>query len=279
MARRARKARGSTESTSAHVASPHIQRKLPFYDPLDEEQLVKIDAQIDWMLENIGFAFRDDPEAIRIWETAVGDGVKIEGDRIFADAQWVRAQCAKAPSQFDQIARNPARSVTIGGNNQVFAPIYGAPFARDLKGGRRYATYEDFQNLLRLSYMHPNLHHTGLVIAEPTDIPVSKRHLDMVYSHMVLSDKPHLGAITEKSRAQDSVDMASLVFGEEFVQNNCVMLNLINANSPMTFDSTMMGSLEIYAANNQASIISPFIVGDMAYFGRDHGLVRDSKYL
>jgi trimethylamine--corrinoid protein Co-methyltransferase len=39
------------------------------------------------------------------------------------------------------------------------------------------------------------------------------------------------------------------------------MTSLININSPMTFDSIMMGALEVYAKNNQACIISPFIVG------------------
>ena len=78
----------------------------------------------------------------------------------------------KAPSQFTQISRNPARNVTIGGNHQVFAPIYGAPFVRDLEKGRRYAAFDDYEKLLKLVYMHPNLHHGGLVICEPTDIPV-----------------------------------------------------------------------------------------------------------
>lgn len=165
--------------SAAGKAPAYILRKLPFFDPLDEEQLEKIEHQVDWMLENIGFAFRDDPAAIRIWKEA---GVKMDGDKVFADAVWVREQCAKAPGEFTQLARNPARSVAIGGNNQVFAPIYGAPFIRDLKNGRRYATFEDFQKLVKLTHMHPNLHHSGLVIAEPTDIPVSKRHLDMVYA-------------------------------------------------------------------------------------------------
>ena len=124
-ARRSR--RGARER--AHVAAaPYIKRQLSFYDPLSEEQLVKIDGQVDWLLENVGFAFRDDPEAIRIWKEA---GVKIVGDKVFADAVWVREQVAKAPSQFTQLARNPERSVVIGGDNQIFAPIYGAPFVRD----------------------------------------------------------------------------------------------------------------------------------------------------
>ena len=224
MARRTRKGRRNRNADGASPpvpASTYIKRRLSFFDPLDEEQLVRIDEQVDWMLENIGFAFRDDPESLRIWKEA---GVKVVGDKVFADAVWVRAQCAKAPGEFTQLARNPERSVTIGGNNQVFAPIYGAPFVRDLETGRRYATFDDFEKLLKLTYLHPNLHHSGLVIAEPTDIPVSKRHFDMVYAHMTLNDKPHLGAITEKSRAQDSVDMAEILHGKETMDNNVCLL-------------------------------------------------------
>ena len=260
MARRARKARGTNDAVSSAVASPFIQRKLPFFDPMDEAQLEKIEAQVDWMFENVGFAFRDDPEALRIWEQAKGDGIKLVGDKVFADAQWVRGQVAMAPSQFTQVGRNPERTVTIGGTNQVFAPIYGAPFARDLKGGRRYASYEDFQNLLRLSYMHPNIHHTGLVIAEPTDIPVSKRHLDMVYSHMVLNDKPHLGAITEKSRAQDSVDMAEILHGTAAMDSSVVIMANVNTNSPLLIDRVVTEAIQVYSSRGQAMVITPFIL-------------------
>ena len=105
------------------------------------------------------------------------------------------------------------------------------------------------------------LHHSGGTVCEPTDIAVNKRHLDMLYAHMTLSDKPFMGSVTEPSRAQDSVEMCEILFGKEFVQSNAVMTSLINVNSPMTFDDVMAGALEVYAANNQACIISPFIVG------------------
>jgi trimethylamine--corrinoid protein Co-methyltransferase len=55
--------------------------------------------------------------------------------------------------------------------------------------------------------------------------------------------------------------MCEILFGKDFVQENTVMTSLININSPMTFDDVMMGALEVYAKNNQACIISPFIVG------------------
>ena len=260
MVKRSRQARRAASGEGSVLSSPYIQRKLPFFDPLDEGDLVKIDAQVDWMIENIGIAFRDDPVALDIWRKA---GVTPQGecgDLIKADAQWIRALCAQAPSQFTQISRNPDRAVVIGGGNQVFAPIYGAPFVRDLKGGRRYASFDDFEKLVKLSYMHPNLHHTGLVIAEPTDIPVSKRHLDMVHAHLVLNDKPHLGAITEKSRAQDSVDMVEVVFGKEVMDNNvCIMAN-VNTNSPLLVDRVVTEAIQVYSGRGQAMVVTPFIL-------------------
>jgi trimethylamine---corrinoid protein Co-methyltransferase len=77
----------------------------------------------------------------------------------------------------------------------------------------------------------------------------------------VLSDKPYMGSVTEPSRAADSIEMSKLLFGADFVDQNTVMTSLVNINSPMTFDGIMMGALETYASNNQASIVSPFIVG------------------
>jgi trimethylamine--corrinoid protein Co-methyltransferase len=54
--------------------------------------------------------------------------------------------------------------------------------------------------------------------------------------------------------------MAKLVFGAEFVDQNCVFTSLINVNSPMVFDGTMLGSLKVYARNNQSCVVSPFIL-------------------
>ena len=172
----------------------------------------------------------------------------------------MREQVQKAPEQFTQRARNPERNVVIGGRNQVFAPIYGAPFVRDLEGGRRYASFADFEKLLKLTYMHPHLHHSGLVIAEPTDIPVSKRHLDMVLAHMCLNDKPHLGAITEKSRAQDSVDMAEILHGREVMDNEVVIMANVNTNSPLLIDKVVTEAIEVYSSRGQAMVVTPFIL-------------------
>jgi trimethylamine--corrinoid protein Co-methyltransferase len=117
----------------------------------------------------------------------------------------------------------PSATVQIGGKATVFAPVYGPPFVRDLDGNRRYATIEDFRNFVKLAYMAPSIHHSGGTVCEPVDVPVNKRHLDMVYSHIKYSDKPFMGSVTAPERAEDTVAMAKLVFGDDFVENNTVL--------------------------------------------------------
>jgi len=257
MARRGASARHKSAKTNAAPASPHIRRVLPYFDVLDDEALSRLDAQIDWLIENKGVAFRDDPASVALWKK---EGARVEGDIIRAPADWIRSLCRKAPSSFRQLARNPERSVIIGGQHQVFAPIYGAPFVRDLKGGRRYGNIAAFQDLVRLTYLHPNLHHGGLVTCEPCDIPVNKRHLDMLYAHMTLSDKPHLGAITEMSRAEDSVAMAEIIFGREVMEKDCVILGNVNTNSPLLVDRVVTEAVRVYCGRGQGIIVVPFIL-------------------
>jgi len=257
MARRSRQKRLDKSKNTETPASPYIRRALPFFELLDEEQVERLEAQVDWIIEDVGIAFRDDPIALDLW---CGTDAKIDGDIIRAPADWIRSLCKTAPSEFTQLARNPERSVIIGGNNQVFAPIYGAPFVRDLEGGRRYGDIAAFEDLVRLTYMLPNLHHGGFVTCEPCDVPVNKRHLDMLLAHMTLSDKPHLGAITEMSRAQDSVDMAEIIFGKEVMEGNCVIMGNVNTNSPLLVDKVVTEAARTYCGRGQGLVVVPFIL-------------------
>ena len=261
-ARRSRSGGGAArraERTAVSVETErYIERNIPLYEFLDEATLEVIEYNAETVLEEIGVNFVDSPEALDRWRSV---GATIEGERVRIPRGLARQLCKTAPSKFVQHARNPERNVEIGGNTLVTAPVYGPPFVRDRDGGRRYATLSDFQKFVKLGYMSKYLHHSGGTVCEPTDVPVNKRHLDMLLAHMVYSDKPFMGSVTEPSRAQDSVEMCEILFGKEFVQNNTVMTSLININSPLTFDSIMMGALEVFASNNQASIISPFIVG------------------
>ena len=245
------------ERTAISVeTAKYIERNIPNFEVLNEEALEIIEANAETVLAEIGVNFVDNPAALDRWREA---GADIDGERVRIPRGLARQLCQTAPSQFTQHARNPERSVEIGGKNLVLAPVYGPPFVRDAQGGRRYATMADFEKFVKLGYMSKWLHHSGGTVCEPTDVPVNKRHLDMLYAHMSLSDKPYMGSVTEPSRARDSIEMSDILFGG--LNDRTVMTSLININSPLTFDGIMMGALEEFAAANQASIISPFIVG------------------
>lgn len=262
-----RRARGEGRGAAARRASrsgggpgpslPYITRKIREYEVLDEEGLQLIERNADTVLEEIGIEFRDDAEALALWKDA---GCEIKGERVHFPKGLCRELLKTAPKTFTWHARNPVRNAEIGGKATVFAPVYGPPFVRDLDGNRRYATIEDFRNFVKLAYMAPSMHSSGGTVCEPVDVPVNKRHLDMVYSHIKYSDKPFMGSVTAPERAEDTIAMAKLVFGDDFVEQNTVTLNLINANSPMVFDETMVGALKVYARHNQASVVSPFIL-------------------
>jgi trimethylamine--corrinoid protein Co-methyltransferase len=242
---------------------PFLTRTLAPFEVLDDEGLSLIEQNADTILEEVGLEFRGDPEAIRLLKDA---GADVQGERV----RFPRGMCrqlvqATAPKVFTQYARNPANSVQVGGDATVFAPNYGSPFVRDLDNGRRYGTLEDFRNFVKLAYVSPHLHHSGGTVCEPVDVPVNKRHLDMVYSHIRFSDKPFMGSVTAPERARDTVELAKLTFGAEFVDQNAVVLSLINANSPLVWDSSMLGALRAYAEANQATVVTPFILaGAMA---------------
>ncbi|XHC14546.1 trimethylamine methyltransferase family protein [Oceaniradius stylonematis] len=249
--------RASRTGGGAGPQLTYITRKIPVYEVLGEEGLALIEANADRVLEETGIEFREDEEALALWKQA---GADVKGERVHFPKGLCRELLKTAPPVFTQHARNPARSVQIGGDATVFAPVYGPPFVRDLEGERRYATIEDFRNFVKLAYLAPSIHHSGGTVCEPVDIAVNKRHLDMVYSHIRYSDKPFMGSVTAPERAEDSVAMAKLVFGDDFVDDNCVLINLINANSPLVFDGTMLGAAKVYARANQACIVSPFIL-------------------
>ena len=247
------------ERTAVSVeTAKYIERNIPNFEILNEEAIEIIETNAETVLADIGVNFVNNPAALERWREA---GAEIDGERVRIPRGLARKLCRTAPKTFTQHARNPARSVEIGGRNLVLAPVYGPPFVHDAEGGRRYATMADFEKFVKLGYMSKWLHHSGGTVCEPTDVPVNKRHLDMLKAHMTLSDKPFMGSVTEPSRAQDSVEMCEILFGKDFVQENTVMTSLININSPLTFDDVMMGAMEVYAKNNQACIVSPFIVG------------------
>ena len=165
---------------------------------LSEEGLAIIEANAETLLQEIGIEFRDYPRAL---ERFRGRRLRHQGRARALPARAGQATLRDGAADYTQHARNPERNVVIGGKATVFAPNYGSPFVHDLDKGRRYGTIEDFRNFVKLAYMSPYIHHSGGTVCEPVDLPVNKRHLEMVYSHMRYSDKPFMGSVTHPERA------------------------------------------------------------------------------
>ena len=249
----ARSRRGPITADAGH----RFVNDIPFYALLDAEAEEAIHDASMRILETIGVDFRGDPEALELWRNA---GAQLEGERVRIPRELAMEKLALAPAEFVQHSRNPARSVRIGGRHIVFAPIYGPPYVRDFDLVRRRGTLEDLTTFIKLAYVLPILNHSGGNICEPQDVAVPHRHLDTLYAHIKFSDKPFMGAVTAPERAADSLEMCRLVFGEQFVNDNTVITSLVNGNSPLVWDATMLGAMKAYARHNQAVLVSPFIM-------------------
>lgn len=231
-----------------------LERNIPVYEIVPDEAIELVHEESCRILEEIGIEFRDD-EAISMWQAA---GADVSGTRVRIDRALLMSLVAKVPPEITFNARNPERSVKIGGKNSMFVPMYGAPYVRDMDGNRRYSTKADLYDFHRLAYMSPELHSTSSIICEPMDVPVPKRHLHIMYGCLRWSDKPFMGIVTAKERAEDTMKMAGIVFGDDYVKNNTVLASVINCNSPLVWDRTMLEAARIYASHNQPLLISPF---------------------
>ncbi len=254
---------GGASTSAGSARSPYITRNIPPVDLLDEEALEKIEAGTETILAEIGIEFRDDPETVALFRAAGGHVTPISATawNIRFEPGMITEILQSAPARFTQHARNPQNSVEIGGDSVVFAPAYGSPFVMDLDKGRRYGTLQDFENFVKLAQSTPWLHHSGGTVCEPTDIAVNKRHLDMVYAHMRYSDRAFLGSVTAPERAEDSIDMCRILFGEDFVARNCVIMGNFNSTSPLVWDGISTRGIRAYAAAGQGSIHLPFLLG------------------
>jgi trimethylamine--corrinoid protein Co-methyltransferase len=230
---------------------------MPRYEILSEEAMDVLDRGWRRIVSELGIEFLL-PEAVEAFRSA---GQTVEGEQLVKlDPDFVLEQVAKAPSEFELQARNPQHSAHIGGQNMVFAPVYGSPFIRE-GDVRRDAKMADFENLVRLAQAFPELDSPGGTICEPEDRPLDSRHLDMVYALQTLSDKPYMGSVTSGPNAADTIRMGEILFGgRAAIERAPVSISLINVNSPLRYDDRMLAAMMEYVRARQAVVISPFLL-------------------
>lgn len=255
--RRGRGARKAQRLTRDVKMLPALERKLPLTEPMTPDQIEKIDAASMDILENVGVQFRDDI-ALADWKTA---GAKVVGDMVYLDRHLVRELIGTIPESFTYHARNPANNLPFGRDHGIFVPMTGAPFLRDLDDVRRNPTLDDLANFHKLSHMLPAIHSSAHHIVEPYDHAISHRHLRITYSSMKYSDKTFMGMTTSPKNAEDVIEMAAILFGEEYLDTHPVVTGNCNGNSPLVWDETMLGALRAFCKRNQPILCSPFVLG------------------
>ena len=255
--RRGRDARAAKRRNRVRTWLPELERKIPWVDLLSEEQVQTIhEASMD-IIEEVGVEFRCE-DAIAMWKAT---GASVDGVRVRIDREHLMELVGTAPSSYTMVARDRSFDATVGDGKTIFTPSYGAPYVLGLDGVRRPASLEDFRNFTKLNHLSPALHMSGGVVCEPMDVPVPKRHLYMTQSLLTYSSKPFMGAVTSMERAEDSLHMAGIVFGQDAVRDTTVMTCLANGNTPLVWDKTMLDSVRVFAGANQATLFSPFVLG------------------
>jgi trimethylamine--corrinoid protein Co-methyltransferase len=93
--------------------------RMPRFEVLDADSLDVLDRGWRRILTEIGIDFGL-PESVEAFRAA---GQVVDGTVVRLDPEFVLEQVAKAPREFDVRARNPARSLHVGGEHMVFASV------------------------------------------------------------------------------------------------------------------------------------------------------------
>jgi trimethylamine--corrinoid protein Co-methyltransferase len=233
-----------------------FENRMPRYEILSEEALGVLDRGWRHIVSEIGVQFAK-PEAVELFKKA---GQRVEGDVVFFDPDFVLEQVALAPREFDIRARNPQRTVHIGGDQMVFSGVYGPPFVLE-EGRRRDATMADYRRFCMLAQHFSELDSAGGIICEPNDAPLDSRHLDMVFALQTLTDKIYMGNVVSGANARDTIAMSEILFGGRgAIEETPVTISLINCNSPLRWDDRMLDAQFEYSAANQAVVLTPFLL-------------------
>ena len=253
-----REARRASASSGQQSAWRKFRNPMPPLAILGEAELALIDDTALRILDELGLEFQS-AEALAILEKN-GAVVDRETSMVRMPPRLVRELVAKAPAQFELHARNPERSVTMGGNWVNFAPVAGPPYVSDLDRGRRPGTFEDQCNMIRLHQSLNVLHLAGAAPVEAQDLPAETRHLDFYHAQITLTDRVWNARAIGRERIDDALEMISLARGcsRDALLTEPSLLTVINVNSPRRVDKELLAGLMAMAGNGQAVIVTPF---------------------
>jgi trimethylamine---corrinoid protein Co-methyltransferase len=225
-----------------------------FHEILSKEDIQQIHDTAMKLLANVGVQFPYEP-ALAAFQK---HGAKVDGKRVYLAEDQVMGALASVPKQFTIHARNPEHDVVVGSGRPVLAPGYGAPFLVDAAPsnggvvGKRAPTIDDYVNLVKIAHALPNQDMSGHLIVEPA---AASPEVQMLYAHMVHSDKAFIGSTVGKAGVQHTMDMARILFGAD-LDDKAVCINLINSLTPLGYSAEMLEALVAFAEVGQPLILA-----------------------
>ena len=265
MAREGRRERRSTTDAIHQLPWRDVVNRFPPVEPLSADELEFIQDRSLRVLEEIGMEFLHDT-ALDILDKA-GAEVNRAKRHVRLPRELVTASVAKAPAEFTLHARNPARNRILGGNHINFCPVASPPFCHDLDEGRREGNFTDYCKFLKLGQSFNILHFFGGYPVEPTDLPAASRHLDCLSAFVTLTDRAWHAYSLGAERIEDALEIAAIARGKsrEELKAEASIVTVVNANSPLRYDTPMLDGLIKMAEGGQVVILTPFTLsGAMA---------------
>ncbi len=243
-----------------------LRNRYPPFEIISSDQVETLHHASLEILREIGMKITDH-RALGLLKS-LGADVDVSNQIVRFDEALIDEVLEGIPSHFTVHARNPDKTLTIGGDNIVFATVCGPPFVSDLDRGRREGTFADTCNIVRLVHTLNIYHHEGGGGVEPLDLPVDSRHLDMMYAQITLTDKGWEPSwLNSAKRARDCIEMAKIALqcSDDELAERPGFVTGINTNSPLVLDTAMSEGLIEMALAGQPVHVTPFtLAGAMA---------------
>jgi trimethylamine--corrinoid protein Co-methyltransferase len=194
-------------------------------------------------------------------------GADVVEERVRFDPEMVDELIAGAPPEFTLHGRLPGRDLVVGGDRITFASVASAPNYVDLDGRRRTGDHSGYRDFLKLGQMLNTIHTFAGYPVEPVDLDPATRHLEAAFDVHTLTDRAFHVYSLGRQRNLDGIEMARIARGvdDDTLEREPSLTSIINASSPLRYDTPMLEGVIQMSARNQVIVITPFtLAGAMA---------------
>ena len=257
---------GRSKVRDAVAEQPPWEQPRMRFDPIravSDDELEAIHQASLRVLAETGIDFLDDTARRQLAEV----GADVDGDRVRFGPELVAHLISTAPAQFTLHGRDPTRDLVLGGDHIVYTSVASPPFVTGLGRDRRNGNREDYRNLIKMSQVLNAVHTVAGYPVEPMDLHPSVRHLHATHDMLTLSDKFPFVYSLSRQRNQDAIEMVRIARGidKATINDETSIFSVINASTPLRYDTVMLHGIQEMSAANQLIVITPFtLAGAMA---------------